>query len=185
MKKHRIFNVNEYVYGLFSSRTIPDSVIPIRGVIKDVKWDPVNPQYLVHILNFFDNYRYLKQNFFNIQYKKDFDSISRPMKLKASDFKNRKELEERLNQEDKKRFYVILDSVMCTKTKIELQELFNDVQFYLISKNLKKIRDFSARQFYTGDFKVDSVNDFDKRFIKGWGSNFKDLDIKDYLKTLD
>ena len=48
------------------------------------------------------------------------------MILKAEDFKTVKVLEDRLNEKDRERFYVVIESVMCTKTKVGLSELFEN-----------------------------------------------------------
>ena len=76
---------------------------------------------------------------------------------------------------------------MCTKTRIQLQELFEKVQFYIISKNLKEIKTISNRPFYKGFFSVDSKKEFNIRFKKGWvdKSNDHRIDIEKYLKSLD
>ena len=108
------------------------------------------------------------------------------MPIKKEDFKTPKELEDRFNQADHERFYVIVESVMCTKTRIDLQELFERVQFYIISKNLKEIREISARPFFKGQLSLDSTMEFDVRFKRGWADKFEKskIDINKYLSTL-
>jgi len=184
-KKHRIFNKGETVYGLLSSGSIPDAVMPIKCKIIDVQWDSVNPKYKIHILKFYDNYGFLRENFFDCSYIREFKGQSRPMQLNAEDYKNKIQLEERLREKDRERFYVIIDSIMCTKTRLELQDLFEKVQFYLISKNLKRVRQFVSRPFFKGPLSVDSVKEFDTRFRKGWADKFKgDFTIDKYLRSL-
>jgi len=108
------------------------------------------------------------------------------MPLKKEDFKTTKSLEDRFKEKDQERFYVIVESVMCTKTRIDLQELFERVQFYIISKNLKEIRETSARPFFKGCLSLDSTKEFDVRFKKGWKDKFEksDIDIDKYLNSL-
>ena len=116
-----------------------------------------------------------------------FENRARKMILKAEDYKTAKALEDRLNDKDRERFYVVIESVMCTKTKVGLSELFEKVQFYMISKNLKEIREISARPFFKGPFSLDSVREFDARYKIGWDDKFKKgkLDIDKYLNSLD
>jgi hypothetical protein len=186
MKKHRVFNKGEYVYCLLASYTDPDTLIPVKGIIIDTKWDLVNPLYKIKIIKFYDNINFLKKHFFDMLFKCSFDKRSKHLPLKPENFSRVVDLEERLNEKDSHRFHVIVESVMCTKTSPELKELFNRVQFFLISKNLKEIREFSARAFYKGPFSIDSIPEFNKRFKAGWEDKFKkeNLDIDKYLDTL-
>jgi hypothetical protein len=115
-----------------------------------------------------------------------FENRARKMILKAEDFKTVKVLEDRLNEKDRERFYVVIESVMCTKTKVGLSELFEKVQLYMISKNLKEIRDISARPFFKGPLSLDSVREFDARYKIGWADKFEksNLSIDKYLNSL-
>ena len=115
-----------------------------------------------------------------------FENRARKMILKSEDFKTTKSLEERLNDKDRERFYIVIESVMCTKTKVSLSKLFEKVQFYIISKNLKEIRETSARPFFKGPLSLDSVKEFDARYKKGFYDKFEkgDIDIDKYLNSL-
>ena len=75
---------------------------------------------------------------------------------------------------------------MCTKTKIGLSGLFEKVQFYMISKNLKEIRDISTRPFFKGPLSLDSPKEFDARYKKGWADKFERnaIDLNKYLDSL-
>ncbi len=188
MKKHRIFNKGNYVYCLLSSHTRPNVQIPVKGLIIDTKWDQINPKYQIRILKFYDTMRFLKQNFFDVNFYQNFDSRkARHIPLKSQEFTNVQVLEKRLNEDDREKFYVIVDSIMCTKTRVQLQDLFNRVQLYIISKNLKEIKTVATRPFYRGSFSVDSKKEFDKRFAKGWEDKIVEplTDIESYLKSLD
>lgn len=186
MKKHRIFNKGDNVYCLLSSFTYPDVLIPVRGFIVDTQWDPINPKYRIRIVKFYDNLVYLKKYFFDMKMHRKFGDRPSAMNLKKDEFKNVPQLEKFLNDESRENYYVTVDSLMSTKTKVELNELYNKVQFYIISRNLKQIKEISSRQFYSGHMSVDSTNEFDARIRKGWKSKFDDtqLDIDKYLKTL-
>jgi hypothetical protein len=115
-----------------------------------------------------------------------FENRARKMILKADDFKTAKVLEDRLNEKDRERFYVVVESVMCTKTKVGLSELFEKVQLYMISKNLKEIRDISTRPFFKGPLSLDSTKEFDVRYKNSWADKFEksNLDIDKYLNSL-
>jgi hypothetical protein len=186
MKSHRIFNKGQYVYCLLSSYTKPNVLIPVKGIIIDTAWDPVNPLYKIKIIKLYDNIKFLKTYFFDMNFKYEFDNRARKMPIKREDFKTTQALEKRLNESDYERFYVIVESVMCTKTKVNLQKLFERVQFYIISKNLKEIREISTRPFFKGSLSLDSTKEFDIRFKRGWADKFEtaQIDINKYLFTL-
>ena len=186
MKTHRIFNKGQFVYCLLASHTNPNILLPVKGVILDSKWDPVNPLYQIRIIKLYDNMKFLKQHFFGMNFRHEFENRARKMILKSDDFKTTKALEDRLNDKDRERFYVVIESVMCTKTKISLSGLFEKVQFYMISKNLKEIRDISTRPFFKGPLSLDSVKEFDAKYKKGWADKFDkgSLDIDKYLNSL-
>ena len=186
MKSHRIFNKGQIIYCLLSSFSRPNVLLPVKGIIMDTAWDTVNPQYKVRIVKMYDNMKYLKAHFFDMNFKYEFDNRARKMPLKKEEFKNVKSLEERFDEKDRERFYVIVESVMCKKTKNDLQGLFEKVQFYIISKNLKEIRDVSSRPFFKGSLSTDSSHEFNVRFKKGWLDKFQKggIDIDKYLNSL-
>lgn len=186
MKTHRIFDKGQTVYCLLASHSKPNILLPVKGIILDTKWDPVNPLYRIRIIKFYDTMKFIKQHFFSMNFRHVFENRARKMILKAEDFKTTKLLEERLNDKDRERFYVVIESVMCTKTKVGLSELFEKVQFYMISKNLKEIRDISTRPFFKGPLSLDSTKEFDVRYKKSWQDKFEkcNLNIDKYLTSL-
>ena len=60
MIKHKIFTKGEYVQALISTTQNPNVLIPVRGLIYDVKFDDVNPRYQIRIKKFYDNIVFLK-----------------------------------------------------------------------------------------------------------------------------
>jgi hypothetical protein len=63
------------------------------------------------------------------------------MYLEPGDFKSLAELEAVLNGPNAERYYIQVDSVMCFGTLREMKEKFSMLQLYLISKNLKQIKE--------------------------------------------
>ena len=92
MKTHRIFNKGQFVYCLLASHTNPNILLPVKGVILDSKWDPVNPLYQIRIIKLYDNMKFLKQHFFGMNFRHEFENRARKMILKAEDFKTAKVL---------------------------------------------------------------------------------------------
>ena len=73
MIKHKIFTKGEYVQALISTTQNPNVLIPIRGLIYDVKFDDVNPRYQLRIKKFYDNIVFLKANLFGGRFIRDFE----------------------------------------------------------------------------------------------------------------
>jgi hypothetical protein len=187
MKRHRIFNKGDFIYGLVSSQSKPNILIPVRGLIVDTKWEQVNPKYKIKILKFYDSMYFLKKHFFDISFRKDFKSKSRKMALKPEDYDNIEQLTQRLNAEDEKRFYIIIDSILCVKTKNDMKDLFNRIQFYIISNKYKEARELATRALFTGTLSVDSKGEWDAIFRSSWSNKFEsfNIDINEYIKSLD
>ena len=169
MKRHRIFNKGETIYCLLSSQSHPDILLPVKGFIVETRWDRVNPKYKIKILKFYDTLATLKKYYFDMRFSWDFDVKLQPITLKAKDYDRTSDLEQRIHGENEARYYVIVDSIMCVKTVAQAKDLFGRIQFYIISKKYKEIREASVRQFGKGAFTVDSRNEWDARFKAGWG----------------
>ncbi len=177
--KHRIFSKGEQCHALLSSFNHPNILIPIKCLIKETKWDPINPLYKIKILKFYDQINFLKKYFFDMNFCNTYDGLARKISLKSEIIKNVNDLEKRLNQEDESRFYLIIDSIMATKTKADLQILFNNIQYFLIVRKIAELQELSTRGFYKGLFRLDSELEFKKRFHKYIGDKF-DLYKEDY-----
>jgi hypothetical protein len=171
---------------LLSSFTNPNIFIPVKAIVKDAVWDDINSKYLVKILKFYDSIYFLKKYLFGMNFCYSFDDKNRPFRLAETDFKTVEEIENRLKGPDESRHYIVVDSVMTTKTKYDLQDKFNKVQYYLISKHLKDIKDLSTRGFYKGVFRMDTQLEFDKRLYKFVGDLFerKEENFDRYIDSL-
>ena len=55
-----------------------------------------------------------------------------------------------------------------------------------LTTNLKEIRETAVRPFLKGLFSLDSSQEFDNRFKKGWSDRFEktQIDINKYLASL-
>lgn len=185
MIHHKIFAKGEYCHALISSVTNPNILIPIRGLIYEVKMDEHNPQYQLKIVKFYDDINFLKRYFFWQKFQKDFKGSDAWFKFKRADFNTVEQFENTIGSDENwKRFTVVADSVMCVRTEVEIFELFNTVQGFLIEKSIKDIFEMSTRTFYRrGQYHFDTVEDFElavKRFLKGKESKHSSW-IKDIL----
>jgi hypothetical protein len=177
MKKHRIFNKGEQIHCFLTSYSDSNVFIPIKALVMDTQWDPVNPKYLVKILKFYDSFDFLKRHFFDLNFFFEFEKRAHNIPLKSSDFKKITDLEIRLNQTDEKRFYVVVESVMAVKQKLDLQQLFNDIQFFLICRKLSEAKELMTRPFYKGSFRLDSQSEFNIRMKNAFSDKFKNGEI--------
>jgi len=186
MIKHKVFHKGEIVHCLLSSFNHPNILLPVKGIIKDIKWDLDNPIYLIKVKYFYDSITFLKDYFFDMNFSNSFDRRSKKFALNKEDFNTVKDLEKRLNESDESRFYISIESVMCTKTKADLKILFKEIQHFLISKKLKELKELSTRSFYSGLFKLDNGLDFNKRLYKFIGDRFErnEEDFNNFVSLL-
>lgn len=160
MIKHDLIRKGGIGHALLSSGSYPNILIPAKVVIKDVKFDESNPQYLVKIIYFYDTVFFLKNYFMNMSFKTGLDSRKRKLEFSSS-FKP-KTTEEILDyiHTNEKQFYVVVDSISCVPTKAEMNTRFNKIQDYLIERDFNSIKGKSVRSFYSGKYKVPTKNEF-------------------------
>jgi hypothetical protein len=145
----------------------------VRGIVKEVKWDRQNPSYLIKIVGFYDTFNYIKKNFFDMTFFRDIDKKIRATRIKDEGFKSLEEIIERFNKADESRFYVHVDSVMMTATKKNLEDLFSDVVFFLISRWFSEIKTNAIRPLYKGCFKLSSQKEFNRLLTIAFGDLIK------------
>lgn len=182
----RTFNKGEKIHCLLTSYNKPNLFLPVSATVKDTQWDPVNPRYLVKITKFYDSVTFLKKHIFQMNFFYDFDDRSRKFKIKENQIVKIKDLEAILNSTEESKYYVVVDAVMCKKTKKDLQKLYDQVHFFLVNKNLSEIKDNLTRGFYQGPLSLDSREDFNRRFRLFIGESLTrtDIDIEKYLRSL-
>jgi hypothetical protein len=186
MITHRLFPQGEQVHALLSSNVKPNILIPVKGIVKDIKYDDVNPQYLIKITKFYDTLKYLQRYFFNMRFQNSIGKKPRALKLGDREYKDASELLKRINEADEKNFYVVVDSIMCTKFKANMTDLFNKLQDHLIEIRLREIREMSLRAFYKGRYNIDSYGNFNIRLRKLIGDKIEADNIQwdKYIKML-
>jgi hypothetical protein len=169
----KIYKVGRTIYCILVSSSHPNTLIPVRGVVKEVKWERQNPSYLIKITGFYDTFYYIKQNFFDMTFFRDIDKKIRASRIRDEDFKSLEEIVARFDKQDENRFYVHVDSVMTSPTKKNLEELFSDVVFFLISRWFSEIKTNATRPFYKGCFKLGSQKEFNRNLSIAFGDLIK------------
>jgi hypothetical protein len=183
MKKHRIFNKGDQIHCFLTSYNHPKIFLPVKAVIKESQWDTVNPRYLVKVLKFYDSYIFLKDTLFEMNFSNSFDKRAQPLPIKREDFKRNKELESVMSSEDP-RYFIVVDSVLAVKTYNDLSELFNQLQFFLISRELSELKMMMTRTIYKGPFKIDTEREFGIRLKNSFGDKNNNLDLDKFLDSL-
>ncbi len=186
MPKHRIFDKGKSIYAIITSYNKPNVHLPVKCIIMDTKWDPVNPKYLVKIINFYDGYLFIRDNFFDMTFSKTLSERARSMRLKATDFNKCEDLINHFNGPNASRYYIAVDSLMCFARKFEMAERFSMLQLYMISKSLKQAQISTGRQLYKGPMKVDGISEYNTRMKRAWSDTFKNtgIDIDKYLDSI-
>jgi hypothetical protein len=178
MKQPKTYRIGRTIYCILVSSSHPNTLIPVRGIVKEVKWDAHNPSYLIKIVGFYDTLHYIKTHFFDMTFFRDIDKKIRATRIKDEDFKSLEEIVDRFNKADEARFYVHVDSVMTSPTKKNLEELFSDVVFFLISRWFSEIKRNSVRPFYKGCFSLGSQKEFNRNLEIGFGDLIKRAGIE-------
>lgn len=164
MIKHKLFSKGEHIQALISTTQQPNILIPVRAIIYDVKFDDINPQYQIRIKKFYDSMYFLKQNLFGGRLIRDFEGRETRINAKRTNYKNTEELvSELIDGPNWKKYLVIVDSVFCTRTLGEQQELFNNLQTFMIEQKIKEIYEMSTRYPYRkakGEFAFESKGDY-------------------------
>jgi hypothetical protein len=160
MIKHELIKKGGIGHALITSSTYPNILIPVKVVIKDVKFDENNPQYLVKIIKFYDNTHFIKTYFMNMPFKNKLDRRSRIIEF-DSEFKP-KTTEEIINHMAIKehKYFVVVDSISCTRFKNDMQEMYNKIQTYLIERDIDSIKDRCTRAYYSGSYSMPTKNEF-------------------------
>lgn len=182
MIRHQLFSKGETVYALLSNFRHPNIVFPVKCIIYDVKFDALMPQYQVKIISFFDDVAFLKRYFFGLTFKGNFNDKQVKINLKRKLYSNVEDLEKHF-AEKWESYLMVVDSVFCVKTKVELNELFNSLQDFFVEKTIKELYELSNRKVYSkGQYYYHTRGEFEasiKKFLAD-----RALPNKDYFDKL-
>jgi len=178
MIQHKLFPKGEYCHALISSPSNPNVLIPVRGLIYDVKMDEYNPQYQIKIVKFYDDINFLKRYLFGHKFPGNFKNKDAYFKFKRKDYNTCEDFETRIREgKSWEKYLVVVDSVMCTRTEAEIRELFNKVQTFIIEKHIKEVFEHTNRTYYrSGQYYFQTRDEFSmalKRFLKDREPNKK------------
>lgn len=171
MIHHRIFPKGEYCHALISSRSNPNILFQVRGLIYDVKMDEFNPQYRIKIVRFYDDINFLKQNLFGQKFQRDFENRDAYFRFKRENFDKREDFERHIaNHKSWEKYTVVADSIMATKTHTESTQMLNSINTFMIEKHIKDLYEIASRTTYrSGQLYFKNKDEFKyavKRFLR-------------------
>jgi hypothetical protein len=166
MVKARLFVKGEIIYALLSSYSHPNILIPVKAIVKDVKYDEINPVYLIKVVKFYDNILFLKKYLFDMTFANKIGRRPRRLKIEYSKIKNLRELEKLFNGDKEESMHLVVDSIMCKKHKGDMVDLFNKIQNHLIEKNFRQCREYMTRIFYSGQYRLSGDAEYHARLNK-------------------
>ena len=188
MIHQEILDKEEIVYCLLYSYNDVNTLIPIKGQIKDIKFDHENPLYQIKLEQIYDNIFFIKKHIFNMRFYTKFDQ----RKALKIPFKNCDSIDSFNNQLIEKDIRVVMPSLMCFSKKKAMLATFDKLNYYLIMRHLESFRDSVIRTPYRGFLRMSSTIEFNERLEKFIGDMFEngkekeiDVTLKDVLFDLE
>lgn len=148
MIKHRLFSKGEYIHALVSNTRHSNLLFPVRALIYDVQFDEMMPRYQIKIVKFYDDLNFLKRHFFDMNFEKGFEGGTTRFKFNRQKYKTREQLQKHIDAGEDT-YFVVVDSVMCTKSYNQIMELYNNIQDFLIEKSFRDLYEAATRQSYS------------------------------------
>ena len=164
MIKHKLIGKGSIAHALISPINDPNKFIPVKIVIKDVRFDEYNPLYLVKVIKFYDSIYFLKKYFMNNKFSNEIGKKARTFWI-SDDIKTTEQLQNYLEKEGA-RFYLVVDSIHTTRYKNDMTDMFNKIQDFLIDRNIQELQELSTRNSYSGYLKFSSKVEFFIRLKK-------------------
>lgn len=174
MINHKLFAKGEKIHALISTTQQPNVLFPVRAIIYDVKFDDINPRYQIKVLKFYDQIYFLKQNLFGGRFIKDFEGKDTKINLKREHYTKVKQIEDEIfNGKNWEKYKIVVDSVFCTKTRAEQEELFNKIQTFHIELKLKELYELVNRTVYSkGPYYFHTRGEYIKALEKFLGDRY-------------
>jgi hypothetical protein len=169
MINHKLFLKGEVVYSLLISHSHPNILVPVKGIVKDVKYDELNPEYLIKVVKFYDSAAFLRMHFSKMSYVQTFNE--KPRRLKWSE-DNRlithEDFFRDMNGPKERKFMFVVDSIMTVKCREDMFDLFNKVEDHVIEKTLRILKQHVTRTCYKSKYRIPTYGEFNirlRRFI--------------------
>ena len=182
MINHKLFIKGENVYTLLISHSHPNILIPVKCIVKDVKFDEVNPEYLVKIIKFYDSADYLRMHFSRMSYVQKFGSKPRRLRFAEDNpLKSHDDFFREINGAKESKFLMVVDSIMTVKNREDMFDLFNKVEDHIIEKTLRTLMYQTTRTSYRSKYRIPTYGEFFIRLRRFIGDKIA-TDDKDWFE---
>ena len=169
MIRHRLFSKGENIHALISNTRYSNIVFPVKAIVYDVKFDETMPKYQIRIVKFYDDINFLKRYFFGMNFEKNFTGGSTKFKFNRTGIKNKEELQKHLDA-NAETYMITVDSVMCTKSFNQINELYLNIQDFLVEKEIRELYERTSRGSYRkGKYYYESKGVFEAHLKKFLG----------------
>lgn len=179
MINHKLYVKGESIYTLLISHSHPNILIPVKGIIKDVKYDEVNPEYLIKIIKFYDSADFLRMHFSKMSYVQKFDNKPRRLRFNEDNpLKSHDDFFKDINGKKERNFMIVVDSIMTVKNREDMFSLFNKVEDHVIEKTLRTLMQHVTRTSYRSRYRIPTYGEFFIRLRRFIGDKITDDDKK-------
>lgn len=176
------YEIGDTIFCILSTHSNPNILIPVRAKVTGVQWDAVNPLYKIRVTKFFENLLFLEENFLNMGFRTSFENtkIKRPV-MTTKVYKTVEDFTAIINKDNE----FVVDGTMCVKKEEQLKELFESIEFYIISTLIRDLKTHTTRNFLDGPFKL-TRGEFNNKFKLCMSDNFEKYktNINKYLQTI-
>lgn len=176
------YEIGDNIYCILTTHSNPNILIPVKAKVTDVQWDAVNPLYKIRVTKFFESLPFLEEYFLNMGFRISFDSpkIKRPV-MSTKSYKTVEDFTYIINKDNE----FVVDGTLCVKKQEQLEELFESIEFYIISTYLRDLKAHMTRSFLKGPFKLTQV-EFNDKFKSSMSDKFSEYktNINKYLQSL-
>jgi len=181
MIRHKLFSKGDHVNALITNNRHSNIVFLVKAIIHDVEFNDKMPRYKIRITRFYDDIDFLKRYWFDMKFDKNFDGGYTVFRMLRQRVSNVKEFQAYLDSKWES-YTMIIDSVMCVRTKVELDVLYNNIQDFLVERNIKELYELTTRYAYNkGTYKYESKGVFVahlKKFLGDRAGKEKDYYFK-------
>jgi len=182
MIKTQILDRKSICHALLASSSDPEIMIPVKGVIDEVFFEEDIPIYSIRIVKFYDNINFLKTAFIGKPFLTNYRGKPKPLHI-PKEIKTLSEMENWLGEKSKYRFCI--ESNLVVRTKLEMLELYNKIQEYLILQKLRAIKKIVLRTPYEGPLKLNSSEEFNNRVRRAFADLFdSENDVKSFIDVI-
>jgi hypothetical protein len=179
MIKSDLLDKKTICHAIIYSSQDPEIIIPIKGIVEDIHFNADIPYYSIKLIKFYDNINFLKEHLYDRTFLLKYGE--KPKRFQIPKFRTVAELETWFIDDCSHRF-CIQSNFVC-RTKLQMSDLFNKIQEYLILKNLRIIKKTSTRPLYEGHLKISSNIEFNERLRRAYGDKFEG-DIDEFLSYI-